>query len=178
MKQNSSMPIPTNFRHSLFFEDECELPIDPIENETDTKNILLYSQFIFDIRAFEKDSIKPWEHFDKFQPILMMLWEENQLELTDLFKQRKRKDARPLMIRSLGYYLQFLCWSNEQPVTDLVNLEKVTLSIKNKPINLNERLGFIFAKPDHYHSYIQLVQLFEESVKLYFKEQSIRKMNK
>ncbi|MFC4322692.1 YpoC family protein [Litchfieldia salsa] len=174
MEQETKFKIPSDFFHPLFFSCDANhlLKIEP-----DIKETLKSSPFIFDIAFISShtDVLKPWEEQSTFFPLLMELWNDEKKELNALFKIRDRKKVKARMIKALGYYVQFLNWSNGQAVRELKNWQTSISNLNNKPINAVERLEFIIVKPDQYHSFIQLSQLFEESVKQYYKKLALRK---
>ena len=56
----------------------------------------------------------------------------------------------------------------------LKNLSQLTL-LEMKPVNLEERLGFIISRPTLFHSYRQLTELMVEQEKLYAKKNIVKK---
>jgi len=77
----------------------------------------------------------------------------------------------------MGYFVAFLFWTNETNVPGILNLEQEIKQLRIKPINISERLDFIMSKPDNYHSFVQLCQLFEEFTKQYYKSLLLMKKN-
>ena len=80
------------------------------------------------------------------------------------------------MEKGIGLFIQFLSWSNDSQLT-LKNLNQLTL-LEIKPVNVEERLGFIISRPNLFHSYRQLSELMVEQEKLYAKKNIVKKASK
>ncbi len=159
MSQIQRIKIPNIFAHSLFFD------LDYIEYSTDVINnkYLCSSSFLFDITfSLGTESYKPWEQKEETLLVLRRCWEKNNSILKQLFDRRNRTEAKPLMIQSSSFFLMSLFWSNQIPVPNLVNWYDYVADLSIKPVNCTERLMFIMNSPDHFQSYLQLQQLFDE----------------
>ena len=77
------------------------------------------------------------------------------------------------MKKGIGLFLQFLFWSNDRPISAIESTPLNLLEIK--PVNLEERLGFIISRPNLFHSYRQLSELMVEHEKLFAKNKIIKK---
>ncbi|WAA13731.1 YpoC family protein [Fervidibacillus halotolerans] len=119
-------------------------------------------------------SQQPWLEGEKALKEILKQWEENKRVLEPLFKRRETEEVKKVMIASIALFLQYLFWSNEQPVNLNVLKDQVN-QLKVKPINAMERLGFIMNRPMLHHSYIQLKELFVEQEKAYYKYLTIKK---
>lgn len=97
-------------------------------------------------------------------------WKEEEGYLTNYFKQRNRKLAYEPMVRGLANFISILTWTNNRMLSNLNNLQIELEKLLIKPINLDERIGFLLKQPDHYHSFIQLSGLYTELEKLYYKQ--------
>lgn len=91
-------------------------------------------------------------------------WREDAPSIAQHFKKRDRKSAKEPMIYQLSRFLQVLFWVNGRSVSqeDLKYWDEAVKNLEHLPVNAVERLSFIFEQPDHYHSYIQLSELFLE----------------
>lgn len=105
----------------------------------------------------------------------LKLWEKDKEILRSLFSSRDKENAKEQMEASITRFLHILYSFNNESIPNMENWQKSISGLKNKPINVEERLTFIVKKPDQYQSYIQLAQLFEEFTKQYFKQISIQK---
>jgi hypothetical protein len=165
--------VPNEFVHPLFYREG-----EMIEAKTDVPFPLMMKQFYFyyDILASrETFDAEPWKNIEQSIQAVVQLWKEERERLNVLFVNRNRKAAREPMIRALSYFLACLYWLNGTCVKGIVNWEKEIDALSIKPINCVERLQFIFAKCDLYHSFIQLGELFDELTKLYYKTLAISK---
>jgi hypothetical protein len=77
------------------------------------------------------------------------------------------------MKKGIGLFLQFLFWSNDKQIAVLANTSLSLLEVK--PVNIDERLGFIISRPNLFHSYRQLSELMVEQEKLYAKKNIVKK---
>jgi hypothetical protein len=78
---------------------------------------------------------------------------------------------------SIGYFFECLFGVNGYTVPELTNWQQEINHLRIKPINVSERLEFIMDKPNNYHSFVQLSQLFEEFTKQYYKSLVLRNKN-
>jgi hypothetical protein len=164
------MRIPASFMHPLFFAKD-EVNVEAVQP---FPNMMKHIPFYYDVTEEEK----PWANIEQSILPLLELWKEEKETLVSLFAERNRKAAREPMVRSLAYFLSALFWLNERKVGDLREWEKEVKTLPLQPLNCLERLAFIFARPDLYHSFIQLDELFEELTKLVYKTIAKRKMKR
>nr|WP_235356955.1 hypothetical protein [Bacillus alveayuensis] len=163
----SKLDVPSEFHHPLFYRAG-----ETIEEKTAVSFPLMMKRFYFyyDILASRGMSgLEPWENIEQSIQAVVQLWKEEREQLQVLFANRNRKAAKEPMLRSLSYFLACLYWLNGTRVKEIVNWEKEIDALSIKPMNCKERLQFIFAKCDLYHSFVQLSELFEELNKLYYK---------
>jgi hypothetical protein len=107
---------------------------------------------------------------------LLKEWENSRDQLETLFRERKYKNAKVLMEKGITLFIQFLSWSNEVPVRQD---EPLTFTqYEFKPVNVEERLGFVISRPNLYHSYRQLSELMIEQEKLFMKRNILKKASK
>ncbi len=157
MSRLKTIEIPNEFKNPLFVQDvNIEVSLNLLES-------LYASPFLFDILfALGKDEYAPWQDREETVGHQMSNWELNRSELKGFFDKRDRTKAKPLMVKSIAQFMMSLFWTNKKPVSALVNWESPVTALPIKPVNCVERLRYIISSPDHYHSYIQLTQLFGE----------------
>ncbi len=155
--------IPRELSDPFFFSVDDTLKID--ESQFEPCNPL----FAFEILYYNgrSEDAMPWMVQRAWVNDLIKDWKKEEEHMKALFKGRSR-DISDLMRRSIGRFYILLYWSNKQPV-NLNNWETRVERFSLKPVNVVERLTFIRGNPALYHSYIQLVQLFEEQHKQYAK---------
>ena len=161
--------LPILFQDPLFYPNQdIELIIS---NTISLEDVLCQHYFLYDIAVYlrMKDFYEPWKHSEQSIPLLLKSWEGKKEELKMIFGDRDRRMAKEPMIRSISYFICFLFWGNQLSVPYLKNINQAIVQLKCKPINIEERLAFIYSKPDYYQSFIQLSQLFEEFEKQYYK---------
>lgn len=127
----------------------------------DNKLIIPYLEEI-DIEALEENI-----------PILLAKWDEVSSELEALYRNRDQKSTLQLMKKGISYFIQFLFWSNDRQVHSKETISFNLLEIK--PVNLEERLTYILSRPNLFHSYRQLSELFTEQEKLLAKKNILKK---
>lgn len=158
--------MPNEFVHPLFFRADDAVQIMDAPFPEAMKQVYFYYD-ITGIRA-------PWEEIEAI-PAVFTLWQKEKESLTHYFAKRDRASAREPMVRGLSYLLICLHWVNGKRVESVKEWEKEIAALAVKPVNAIERLQFIFARPDMYHSFIQLSELFVETEKLYYKTLAKRK---
>lgn len=154
------LEIPNDFRCSPFFEEETVIEYNA---EKSFGELLKETCFLFDI----DQRYKPWNEIEMSISTVLSLWKEEKEEISILFRNRNKKEAKDPMVRFAGHLLSILHWMNGTPVVSLQNMNEQIERLEKKPVNFMERFLFIMKKPDHYHSFIQLTQLYEELEKLY-----------
>ncbi|MGG2092850.1 YpoC family protein [Bacillus sp. S13(2024)] len=154
------LEIPNDFRCSPFFEEETVIEYNA---EKSFGELLKETCFFFDI----DQRYKPWNEIEKSISTVLSLWKEQKEEISILFRNRNKKEAKDPMVRFAGHLLSILHWMNGTSVVSLQDMNGRIERLENKPVNFMERFLFIMKQPDHYHSFIQLTQLYEEMEKLY-----------
>ncbi|EKN69570.1 hypothetical protein BABA_09096 [Neobacillus bataviensis LMG 21833] len=104
---------------------------------------------------------------------LLEEWENIKNHLNQLFQERDTKNASKWMEKGIGLFEQFLLWTNEGALTPNDSIPNHQLTYK--PVNIDERLAFIKARPALYHSYRQLSELMVEQEKLFAKKNIVKK---
>ncbi|NHM29159.1 YpoC family protein [Neobacillus terrae] len=150
--------IPDKLTNPFFFpEKEIVIKVSP-------SGFDLNENFIYDILFFlGEERHRPWEHLNEALPILRKEWEKIKITLEELHTRRDKSNTLPAMKKGIGVFLQFLFWSNEKPV--ILKSPIPFDSLVYKPVNVEERLGFIISRPGLFHSFIQLGELMEEQKK-------------
>lgn len=172
MNQLAKITLPSSFYPSPFFSNSQTIELKYTNQLSD----VIESPFVYDLlHQSGLSDFKPWDLREKTVPYLFEEWEKNNQTLSSLFSARKRKEAKPIALTSLALFLMALNWVNEKPVESLINLEEYVKTLKIKPVNCIERLTYALNAPDHYHSYIQLTQLFEELNKQFQKSLYMQK---
>jgi hypothetical protein len=173
MGKKISVKLPNDFRNSLFFEGLSEITVTIHD---DLEENLAQSPFIYDLcdRNEIKLPMKPWNNWETSIPYLLKYWKKLDQSIQESFQNHKGKADRHKMLQSLSYYLLFIHWLNNQPVQTLSFHPFSQFSYK--PVNVEERLKFIMQKPEQYHSFIQLQQLFHETEKLFYKRKALDKL--
>ncbi|MFI8705505.1 YpoC family protein [Bacillus sp. NPDC077411] len=154
------LEIPNHFQCIPFFEEETVIEYNA---EKSFGELLEETCFFFDI----EQGYKPWNEIEMSIPTVLGLWKEQKEEISMLFRNRNKKEAKDPMVRFAGHLLSILHWMNGTPVGSLQDMKEQMERLEQKPVNFMERFLFIMKQPDHYHSFIQLTQLYEELEKLY-----------
>ncbi|MGE1130968.1 GTPase [Bacillus wiedmannii] len=161
--------IPKEFRCVPFFKESA----NSITYHTDQsfEEIIQNTYFIHDIeRQYE-----PWNEIENSIPVLLNVWKSKHEDIATLFRNRNKQEAEGPMILFAAHLLSIVYWLNEQPVHSLNEMEAYTSKLEVQPVNFMERYSFIIKKPNNYHSYIQLAQLYIEIEKLYVKKMITKK---
>ncbi|MBM7654887.1 YpoC family protein [Neobacillus cucumis] len=107
---------------------------------------------------------------------LMAEWESIQRQLEPLFRARDFKSTNQWMEKGINLFLQFLYLTNDET---FIPHNQITLNqFPFKPVNLEERLGFIKSRPGLYHSYRQLSELMIEQEKQFVKGNIVKKSSR
>lgn len=82
------------------------------------------------------------------------------------------------MIDGVSLFICCLYWSSGKPVghLDLRNTDWNSFDVQ--PMNVHERLNYILIRPEQYHSFVQLDQLFQECEKQFSKIMTLKNTNK
>ncbi|MRX70960.1 hypothetical protein GJU40_02105 [Bacillus lacus] len=162
--------IPAEFRIPPFY-DEDYIAVS-LEGKS-IQEVLLQYPFIFDILNKNGQAWHtPWNTPEQTLPLLLEAWKVSEKSmLTSL--QKKQLNGKQTAI-SAALLINCICWSASLPVEEAVSLIQLQQS-SNAPVNCRERLQFVLSRPEQYHSFIQLQQLFEEFKKIYAVQQAIKK---
>ncbi|QFT89362.1 hypothetical protein FIU87_11955 [Bacillus sp. THAF10] len=165
------MRVPEAFWHPYFYSEG-----DSLHSKSFSSEDIIEVPFKFDIAYYlgaAPDNL-PWESLTDSIPLLIVSWKAQMRILTELHEKRSRQQARQYIIPSISWYLQMLFWINDQPVRGLTNWKVDCDALKWKPVNVVERVDFALKKPNLYHSFIQLQQLFNETEKIFYKKQALK----
>lgn len=156
------MKVPDGFLHPHFYSKQDSISINNFRLE-DTIEI----PFKYDIAYYQGAAPHqlPWENTSDSIPLILNKWKEKEGHLNSLHEIRDRMEAREQIILPIAWFLQLLFWMNGQPVRSLTDWKKEVSKLKWKPINVDERLEFVIKKPEMYHAFIQLQQLYTEDRK-------------
>jgi hypothetical protein len=127
------------------------------------------------IQILEEIDLENLEENVKDEAISVLLadWNHVKAELETLYRDRNQKDTIHGMKKGIGLFIQLLFWVNEKEI-NLKEFEPLE-RLDSKPVNLDERLGFIIRRPNLYHSFRQLSELMIEQEKLYAKKNIVKK---
>lgn len=164
-----NFPIPKELKHPFFLKGGSDT--DRKENSSFAENFM-YEVFFYN----GMEARKPWLDSNEAIVPLLEKWPMIKEELQALHHDRRQKEVLAWMEKGIGLFLQFLFWSNDQPVQLMESIPYDQLTIK--PVNLRERLEFIMLQPKLHHSFIQLSELFEEQKKHFGKKNSMKKYQK
>jgi hypothetical protein len=104
---------------------------------------------------------------------LISKWDGVKSDLETLYRNRDQQATLQLMKKGIIYFIQFLYWSNGRQVN---SKEPIPLNqFEIKPVNFEERLTYILSRPNLFHSYRQLSELFTEQEKLLAKKNIVKK---
>lgn len=152
-----------------FFFSEKEVSLDLKEPISE-----IGENFYFELLFYNGiESKRPWTCPEHYLPLILDKWDKLKTVIEEMHQQRKKEGIKEAMRKGVGLFLQYLYWSNEIPVClkDLPDF----IGVRIKPVNLEERAGFIIAKPGLFHSYVQLCELMIEQEKLFAKNNMIKK---
>ncbi|WP_034671872.1 YpoC family protein [Ectobacillus panaciterrae] len=167
------LDIPAAFRQPPFFVKEETI----VYEETETLEQAAGKEyFLYELAKLQGlDAYEPWQDQEHAIPVMIEVWKEERDGIASLFRERRRTEAEKPTVRFSAHFLSALYWLNDERLTSLENIEQQLTALKIKPVNVSERLGFVLNQPGHYHSFIQLTQLYEEFEKLFVKEMLIQK---
>ncbi|WP_226683559.1 YpoC family protein [Sutcliffiella horikoshii] len=164
------MKIPEAFLHPHFYSNQNSISIKTFELED-----IIEIPFKYDIAYYQGAAphLLPWEKTSDSIPLILNRWKEKERHLISLHEIRDRKEAREQVIHPIAWFLQMLFWMNGQPVRSITDWKNEVDKLKWKPMNVDERLEFVIKKPEMYHAFIQLQQLYTESAKLFYKMKAL-----
>lgn len=108
--------------------------------------------------------------------ILQYQWEEVKTHLESSFSARKGIGIKEWMDKGITLFFQLLYLTNGENFTSTNQI--LYQQFQFKPINMEERIGFIMDRPSLFHSYRQLSELMLELEKLYVKSIIVKKSSR
>jgi hypothetical protein len=169
MSENmKKLQIPLEIYHPFFFSEK-EICIGLSE-----QSLGIGKNFYHELLYYNRiETERPWSSPARFLPLIQNEWGKVKPDIEDMHHQRKKAGINEAMIKGIGLFLQYLYWSNGKPVN--IKDLPVFANIRIKPVNLEERVGFIVARPGLYQSYVQLCELMIEQEKHFAKHNMINK---
>jgi hypothetical protein len=177
MHNDYALTIPAAFLHPLFFSNKETITFNP---SISVEEAICNYFFLHDIVNYEKMvlMVKPWEHPNKYVPVIFDNWKRLKEILSPHFKSRDKNRVKEPMIHAIASWISALFWTNGTSLTSLTDVNALMKNLVIKPVNAEERLEFIMNGPGHYNSFIQLSELYFELEKLFYisliKKQSLR----
>ncbi|MFB5661712.1 YpoC family protein [Alteribacillus sp. HJP-4] len=155
--------IPPSLVHPPFYNTNS-LNSGDIKSTEPMFEIPFYAEILAENNKLEN---LPWLHKKMWVPAYINRWEEERDILQRLFKNENRQEARPYMIIGIARFINILFWMNnlKTQTSSAESLEALLPELNKTPVNSGERLAYALNNPDHYHSYIQLRELYEETRK-------------
>ncbi|MFC0188577.1 YpoC family protein [Fictibacillus aquaticus] len=141
--------VPERLRHPLFFESSVIL----LDEKT---------PFFEELHFHSGYGSSPLEHKEHFSRKVFEHFLREERNIAAYFRNKERHKARPLMIFHLSKLIQILFWNNDRLCPDVLSMIEHTSDLCDAPVNVKERLGFIFSQPDHFQAFIQMKELFRE----------------
>ncbi|MBO1000086.1 hypothetical protein IOC57_20395 [Bacillus sp. SD075] len=167
MTQSISLKVPEELDHPLFFpEKESILEIGRYAGWSES---IPFEAFPYELLYYNHvEGYAPWTMGAMHVKELLEIWKGIDSECGLLFSERKVGQTFGLMQQGVGLFLTAVFWMHGKPV--VLNDYRVQIkSFNNIPVNMDERLSFILARPAFFHSYRQLSELFREFEKQYVK---------
>ncbi len=96
-------------------------------------------------------------------------WCDERDKIATTFRERNKQATLEPMKKQIANFLDALFEMNNLQINSDDKVIEQIDKLEVKPINSKERLTFMIDSPNHYHSFIQLSQLFEELEKQYRK---------
>ncbi|MFB4163378.1 YpoC family protein [Alteribacillus sp. JSM 102045] len=159
------LKLPKELAAAPFYTSQTTITL---EEEAVAKADIFEIPFMAEILWYnDKLESIPWYHPLKYIPIIQKEWENDKKVLNSLYEARNRKVARPLMIKHIAALMNALWWMNrlKVPAVNSEFLKEAAHELPKAPVNAGERLAFLIQTPDHYHSFVQLNELFVENKK-------------
>ncbi|MDR0139759.1 hypothetical protein RFW18_18550 [Metabacillus idriensis] len=170
--------LPDGFKVEPFFRRD-ELTIQ-MNSAGTAEEMIKANPFYFDIcfKANVPIDFHPWKNPELSIPILIDEWQLIKDTIKRGISSNARKADKAEMVKGISILICMIHWSNESPVHHLDIEPSDFTAFAAKPINPTERLMYVLLKPEQYHSFIQLDQLIEETVKQYHKKRAMSSRNK
>ncbi|MBP0724178.1 hypothetical protein J5Y03_03150 [Bacillus sp. RG28] len=157
--------IPSQFRIEPFYDNSLEIRE---LNEKSKLTIPFYNEINIVNQICNKEELI--QNAESLIIDMIDYWKEIKPSISEMFRMRKKEQAKDLMISCVANMISILSWMNQVVILDLRNLQVEINKLPIKPLNFQERLSFLLNQPNHYHSLIQLTGLYEEIEKQYYKQ--------
>ncbi len=165
------MNIPQLTHEPFNFEYHQLEEIDFLSWNNDTFNL----GFPYEYYYYKGNEVyRPWENFLDLREQLTKEWTETVQHLEVMFANREKQGIKPYMLKGIVLYISLMHWSNQMPV-NLSGFPACLKELKGKPVNVEERLPFILARPNFYPSFMQLKSLMDEQIKIAAKMAALNK---
>lgn len=138
------------------------------------EKIIQQVPFYFDLEG----ALAPWNERETYVPLLFSVWQKLLPTLEACYEDRDVQRAKGPMLLATAAFIDALFWTNEQPVERLIGVEEDANELAVKPVNIEERLAFLLAAPNKYHSFVQLRAMMDELRKMYAKSVALAKVKK
>lgn len=163
--------VPEELKHSFFFPEDKMTISSPMQGSD------FHIPFMYEAAHFlGEEGLRPWDDPQHSIASLLQEWLNVKAELQADFAMRNTKAALNSMRKGSGLFVEFLHWTNNKP--SILNPEIAYNDLHIKPVNIEERLQFIIERPNLFHSYMQLCELFVEQEKGYKKMMAMKNMKK
>ncbi|KAB7708939.1 hypothetical protein F9802_02005 [Bacillus aerolatus] len=147
-----TVTIPEWLKHPLFFQQE-EVYLSA------RATVTAEPFFIYELAGEEQ----PWAGEEKGMFLIAAEWTKLKSVLEKKFRQRD-KNVQAEMKAAAALFLMKLFWSNSAPV-QLNGWQQNVKKFDIKPVNVEERLGFVLSELYSYHAYVQICELMIEQEK-------------
>lgn len=116
------------------------------------------------------------EHSSVEAEVILEEWRIIKAKLENLYRERDQTLTKSFMEKGIDLFKQFLLLTNDNfpPFDKCIPFDELVY----KPVNLEERLGFIIARSNLYHSFRQLSELMSEQEKLFAKNKVLKKSSR
>ncbi|WP_100402486.1 YpoC family protein [Bacillus sp. FJAT-42315] len=150
------MVVPNSLKHPLFFQEEMVTLVP-------SSSLVIPPYFIYELQGKET----PWRNPSYGLQMVQEAYQSMQPLIERSFKE-KETEVDPLMKTVIALFFMSLFWSNHDPV--VLNGWKEKVAVFNvKPLNVEERLSFVLARPFSYQAYRQIDTLMTEQQKQFAK---------
>ncbi|WP_338749606.1 YpoC family protein [Bacillus sp. FJAT-52991] len=148
--------VPSSLKHDLFFQEETvTLAGQP--------SLVASPYFIYELQGNEA----PWENPSFYLKTVQDTYQFIQPVIEMKFKE-KDKEIEQMMKAVIALFFMSLFWSNHEPVV-LNDWKEKVAAFEVKPLNAEERLSFVLARPFSYQAYRQMDALMTEQQKQFAK---------
>ncbi|MGM7635348.1 YpoC family protein [Bacillus sp. Hm123] len=153
--------VPDSLKHPLFFQEETVKLVTP-------SSLMNAPYFIYELQGKET----PWENPSCGLKMVQEAYQSRQALIEICFKE-EGAEVEPLMKAVIALFFMSLFWGNHEPV--VLNGWKEKAALFNvKPLNVEDRLSFVLARPFSYQAYRQIDTLMTEQQKQFAKHSLLK----